>query len=128
MRRSNSSTQSDSPFRNAKVTRALPSKRTTFAVPRASKRSKPNGFGNSSDGTSDPARSYCLAQLETVFRPIFTEHFLQDPIDPEAAFIKASQYAKQVEVHLFEHFAEPDRSGTMAVGHKYKCVHWKFNQ
>lgn len=33
---------------------------------------------------------------------------------------QAISYAKQVEAHLFEHFAEVDRTGMIAVGHRYK--------
>jgi len=119
-----SSSQRASPYRVIKATRDLALKRKTVTVSRPSKRSKPNRLEDVPDGTTDPARSYCLAQLETVLRPIFVEHSFPAPVEPEVASTRASQYAKQVEIHLFEHFAEPDRSGIMAVGHKYKWVKW----
>jgi hypothetical protein len=109
---------SDSPYRTVQASSGLAPKRKTIPLSRPSKRPKINRPRDVLVDTTDPARSYCLAQLEAVLRPIFTEHSLQAPLEI------ASQYAKQVENHLFGQFAEPDRSGAMAVGHKYKCVNW----
>lgn len=85
-----------------------------------SKRSKISHDDGPPDATSDPARKYCLSQLEAVLLPIFTEHPMSDSTSSDTPSSRASAYAREVEINLFEHFAEPDKQGVMGVGHKYK--------
>jgi hypothetical protein len=70
----------------------------------------------------DPARKYCLTQLRNILNPIFEEYALNH--SKEKAEVgdntPGDAYASAVESHLFQIFSEADRSGSPAVGQKYK--------
>jgi hypothetical protein len=78
---------------------------------------------NAHSAADDPARKYCLAQLQNVLHPIFEQYAPQSQSSEKAKVgddTLAGAYANALESHLFQTFSEVDRSGSQAVGQKYK--------
>lgn len=124
-------------------------------IPSSLKRKTPNASqppppkkrrGSEIKATDDPARKYCLAKLEELFRDIFFKyprvrmHMLDgeegsDPVVTEkkaeeltegerAQLLEGSkQFATELEQCMYEIYSEPDKQGLPSAGGRYKCVY-----
>ncbi|KAF7308779.1 Transcription elongation regulator [Mycena kentingensis (nom. inval.)] len=83
-----------------------------------------------SGARDDPARSFCLGKLETVFRDIFVRypHVNSEEKKPgelsaaENAQLEedAKQFAADLEQCVYDEYSEPDKAGRLSAAAKYK--------
>ncbi|KAG6919512.1 hypothetical protein DXG01_005102 [Tephrocybe rancida] len=89
--------------------------------------------------TDDPARKYCVSQLETLFRDVFLRYprvrvenedgetsIVQKPLDElseeekTALLDESKQFADELERCVFDIYSEQDKSGQPSAGSNYK--------
>lgn len=109
-----------------------PLKRKSVSEAQPSAKRKKSQSEAKAVGLDNPARKYCRGKLEELFVQIFTKYRsvvsegdtethrdLSDQ-EKEAIVEEANQYADQLEQCIFEHEAELDKQGLLAVGGKYR--------